>query len=80
MYITTFDEVMKMGGERSFDTLKYANRLKAAGVPEKQAEVQAEMMAETIDDRIATKNDLELVKNDLELVKSELKLDIKEME
>ena len=73
MYITTFDEVVKMGGERSFDTLKYANRLKSVGVPEKQAEVHAEIMAETISDRIATKNDLELVK-------SELKHDIKEME
>jgi len=59
-----------MSDERMFDTLKYANRLKAVGVPEKQAEVQAEMMAQTIDDKLATKNDLEQVK-------SELKMDIK---
>ncbi|MEI8054579.1 MAG: DUF1640 domain-containing protein [bacterium] len=58
MHITTFDEATKMSNERSFDTLRYANRLKAAGVPEKQAEVQAEMMAETIEDKLATKKDL----------------------
>ena len=31
----------------AFDTLQYARRLKDAGVPEKQAEAQAEVMAET---------------------------------
>ena len=30
----------------AFDTLRYARRLKEAGVPESQAEVQAELMAE----------------------------------
>ncbi|MBF0144269.1 MAG: DUF1640 domain-containing protein [Magnetococcales bacterium] len=30
----------------TFDTLKYANRLKAAGVPDKQAEAMAEAQAE----------------------------------
>ena len=30
----------------AFDTLKFARRLKEAGVPEEQAEVQAELMAE----------------------------------
>lgn len=30
--------------EIAFDTLQYARRLKAAGVPEQQAEVQAELM------------------------------------
>jgi hypothetical protein len=30
----------------AFDTLKYARRLMAAGVPEKQAETQVELMAE----------------------------------
>jgi len=31
----------------AFDTLRFARRLKDAGVPEKQAEAQAEVMAET---------------------------------
>ncbi|CAL7964141.1 conserved hypothetical protein [Gammaproteobacteria bacterium] len=69
-------EVIRMSNEKNFDTLKYANRLKAVGVPEKQAEVQAETMAEIIEDKLATKKDLELVREDLELVKSELKRDI----
>jgi hypothetical protein len=79
MYAITFDsfqyddEVINMGNERNFDTLQYANRLKAVGVPEKQAEVQAEVLAEIIDSKLATKYDLELVK-------SELKRDIKELE
>ncbi|MBF0342528.1 MAG: DUF1640 domain-containing protein [Magnetococcales bacterium] len=30
----------------AFDTLKYANRLKSAGVPDKQAEAMAEAQAE----------------------------------
>ncbi len=30
----------------AFDTLQYARRLKSAGVPEQQAEMQAELMAE----------------------------------
>jgi len=44
----------------TFDTLAYANKLKAAGVPDKQAEVQAEAIAEVIGDKLATKQDLEL--------------------
>jgi hypothetical protein len=78
MYTTGFynDEVTKMGNNRNFDTLQYAKRLKAVGVPEKQAEVQAEMMAETIEDKLATKKDLEQVKSelkrDIEASKNEL--------
>ena len=32
----------------TFDTLKFANRLKAAGVPDKQAEAEAEVLAEAL--------------------------------
>ena len=32
----------------SFDTLKYANTLKAAGVPDKQAEAQAAVLADAL--------------------------------
>lgn len=67
------DKGAKMNNNRIFDTLQYANRLKAAGVPEKQAEVQVEMMAEIIEDGLATKNDLEVVRSDL-------KKDIKELD
>jgi len=46
----------------AFDTLKYARRLMEAGVPEKQAEVQAELMAEAFVynmDDLVTKDQLE---------------------
>ena len=46
----------------AFDTLSYARRLKEAGVPEKQAEVQAELMAEAFVfnmDSLVTKDYLE---------------------
>jgi hypothetical protein len=39
----------------SFDTLAYAKKLKEAGVPERQAEAQAEALAEIVDERLATK-------------------------
>jgi len=62
-----------MNIERGFDTLQYANRLKAAGVPDKQAEAHAELQAEIIENRLAAKLDLENVK-------SELKRDIKALD
>jgi len=49
----------------TFDTLSYTKKLKAAGVPEKQAEVQAETFAEIIEERLATKQDIELIRRDL---------------
>jgi hypothetical protein len=57
----------------TFDTLSYAKKLKAAGVPEKQAEVQAETLSDFIEERIATKRDL----FDL---RTEFKRDMKELE
>ena len=45
----------------TFDTLKYANRLKAAGVPDKQAEAEAEVLAEALEvnlKELVTKEDL----------------------
>ncbi len=53
----------------AFDTLAYAKRLKEVGVPEKQAEVQAEAMVELVEERLATKQDI-----------LDLKRDMKEME
>ncbi len=46
----------------AFDSLQYARRLKAAGVPESQAEVQAELMAEAFGfyaDNIVTRDYLD---------------------
>lgn len=50
----------------TFDTLAYTKRLKGAGVPEKQAEIQAEAMAELVNDRLVTKEDLERSLKELE--------------
>lgn len=57
----------------TFDTLKFANTLKAAGVPEKQAEAQAVAFAE-----VMQVNFKELAsKDDLKILKDELKADFK---
>jgi hypothetical protein len=45
----------------TFDTLKFANSLKAAGVPDKQAEAQANVLGEALAinfKEVATKDDL----------------------
>lgn len=53
----------------SFDTLKYAKRLKEAGFTDTQAEALAAAQAEIIEDNVATKRDLKeleaCVKRDL---------------
>ncbi|MBF0107843.1 MAG: DUF1640 domain-containing protein [Magnetococcales bacterium] len=49
----------------AFDTLAYAKKLKAVGFTEDQAEVQAEAMVELIEERLATKLDIENVRRDM---------------
>ncbi len=52
----------------TFDTLKFANALKAAGVPDKQAEAEATVLSEFMQINIkelATKQDLEQLGKDL---------------
>jgi len=48
-----------------FDTHAFVKKLVAAGVPERQAEVHAEMLVEVVVERLATKDDIELVRQDL---------------
>jgi hypothetical protein len=70
--------VMNMNNEQIFfDTLHYANRLKAAGVPEKQAEVQAEIMAETINNNLATKRDIKELDLKIEILRKDVRGDMK---
>ena len=57
----------------AFDTLAYAKKLKVVGFTEEQAEVQAEALAEMVNETLATKKDLK----ELEVT---LKRDIKELE
>ena len=58
-------------GSITFDTLKYTERLRAAGVPEQQAKAEAEalrdVLAEAMDASLATKPDVLDLKNDLKL-------------
>jgi len=60
----------------TFDTLSYVKKLKAAGVPEKQAEVQAETFAEIIEERLATKQDIELIRRDIKELELRLRHDL----
>ena len=63
-----------------FDTLAYAKKLKAVGFTEDQAEVQAETLAELLDDQLATKRDIKELEVKITEVESNLKRDIKELE
>ena len=52
----------------AFDTLKYSKRLKDAGVPDKQAEAEAEALAEVLEVNLkdlATKEDLKTLEQRL---------------
>ena len=60
----------------TFDTLKFANTLKAAGVPDKQAEAQAVAFAEVIQLNL---KDL-VTKDDLAIVSKEIKQEVKDAE
>jgi ABC-type phosphate transport system auxiliary subunit len=70
----------------TFDTLKFANALKAAGVPPAQAEAEAHVLAEVLQVNLkdlVTKDDLKLTKEDIQRemadVGKELKQDIKDV-
>lgn len=65
-----------MSSAIAFDTLAYVKKLKAAGVPEKQAEIHAETFAEIIEDRIATKHDILMLKQNIKELELTLKQDI----
>jgi hypothetical protein len=44
----------------TFDTLAYSKKMKAVGFTEQQADAQAEAMSEILDEKLATKQDLEI--------------------
>ena len=48
-----------------FDTLKYLETLKEAGVPEEQAKAMTTGLTEAVDMNLATKQDLKDLKNEL---------------
>jgi hypothetical protein len=64
----------------TFDTLKMANSLKAAGVPDKQAEAEANIFAEMMQvnlKELATKQDLEQLGKDLRQEMQQLGKDLR---
>jgi hypothetical protein len=48
-----------------FNTLKYTKLLEEVGVPRNQAEAQVQIIAEILEDDVATKSDLREVRNEL---------------
>ena len=64
----------------AFDTLAYAKRLMAVGVPQEQAEVQSETISEIIESEFATKRDIYLLTKDMKAMEVSLKRDMKEMD
>ena len=65
---------MGIGGDmatRTFDALAYFEKLKAAGVPEEQAKVQANALKDAFDDRVVTRDYLDARLSELELRLSE---------
>ncbi|MCH9046610.1 MAG: DUF1640 domain-containing protein [SAR324 cluster bacterium] len=67
-----------------FDTHAYVKKLQAAGFTEAQAEVQAEAIAELVNEQLATKRDLKeletTLQRDLAELETALKREIKELE
>lgn len=54
-----------MSSAVAFDTLSYVKKLRDAGVPERQAEAQAEAMVELVEERLATKQDIRDLQRDI---------------
>ena len=53
----------------AIDTLRFARKLKQAGLPEDQAEAMAAALGEELTEHLATKADLQLLKADMLLLK-----------
>ncbi len=68
----------------AFDTHAFVKRMKEVGMPEEQAEVLAQSQVELIEERVATKRDLEeleaSLKRDLKEIEAASKRDMKELE
>jgi len=64
----------------TFDTLKFANRLKAAGVPDKQAEAEAEALKEVLSDFASERLDDLTTRRDLKELETALQRDLKELD
>ena len=65
----------------TFDTLKFVEKLRAAGVPEAQAKVQAEVLVfaldEVMDQQLATKQDIARLERELKADITRLERELK---
>ena len=59
------------------DTLAYAKRRIAVGMPQKQAEEQVEIFAEIFEENIATTQDIESIRRDMKEMEGSLQLEMK---
>jgi len=68
----------------AFDTHAYVKKLRDAGVPEQQAEIQVEAIASLIEERMVTKQDQQLLetnlRRDMKELETNLRRDMKELE
>ena len=64
----------------SFDTLSYAKRLEAKGVPTEQAEAHAQALAEVLEERVTSKQETNdavgRLSNDISLLRQEIKTSV----
>ncbi len=65
-----------MANTVAFNTLAYAKKMKAVGFTEQQAEAQAEALAEIVENRLATKQDIEGLKRDIKELEIRLRHDL----
>ncbi len=61
----------------AFDTLTYATKLEEAGFTSDQAAVQAHALADIVDERLATKEDIRDIKRDIKAFRIAAEKDIK---
>lgn len=59
-----------------FDSLAYAKRMESVGFTRQQAETMAEEQGKLIDERLATKDDIDLINANLEALRVSTKADI----
>lgn len=64
-FFIIFAKKNKMSHAITFDTLAYAKKMISAGFTQQQAEMQAEALAEIIDEHIATKQDIRDIKKEM---------------
>ncbi len=62
-----------------FDTLAFARRMEAVGFTRAQAEALAEEQAKLIDERLATKTDIDRIHADIDALRQETRADIERL-